>query len=257
MAEFFAKFILSGALIFTSTFAHSATFDGEFWNLVPFASRVGPGDFPIPDPSDPDALTEFDVVLNTIAGGSPDAEFKVSALDFPNATATPQIDSLTTGQFATDANGMPVYNETATLGDFLGAFATELSSAEAQENLAGGVFRFTGFVSLMAGVNNFEVTSDDGFQLSLDGNVVPGSFTGPRGLSTSSLTYTSVTDTVASLELIYYDSGAVAAGLFVTQQGSPLSPVADPNTSVVPLPAGGILMLAGLLGFGMLRRRKG
>lgn len=212
--------------------AGAATFHASFWDIAP--ERVG---------DRTDQTTVFPEILDVIAMQSPDLTFRATTLDYPNSTPQFAIDRL---QVVEDA--MAPFTETATLADFLGVDAAGLSQADKDRKVAGSIFRFRGAIDVNAGQNIFDISSDDGFQLSLDGVVQPGSATAPRGLATTQLSFSSATARTVSFDLIYYDIGVVGAGLAVQQNGAVVAP------APVPLPAAAWFLAAGLLSLGLLRR---
>ncbi|MEM6372291.1 MAG: VPLPA-CTERM sorting domain-containing protein [Pseudomonadota bacterium] len=220
----------------------AATFVAEFWDVDPVQrADTNTGSFSSPFNFQTDVL---DVVATPA-----DLIFTVAVLDFPNETLLPTADTLTTVGSNQDAFGNRT--ETARLSEFLGSEAGGVDSDDTSPLfVAGSIFRFSGLIEVSQGVNVFEVQSDDGFQLSLDGAVQPDSATGPRSFASTVINYTSASDDIIDFELIYYDSGVTQAGLFVTKDGDLLIPTA------IPLPAGGVLLLSGLLGAGLFARRK-
>ncbi len=232
--------LCAAILACTSASAQAASFKGEFWDVAPFVSDANQGDFP--------RGFEFDSVLATL-DTPPDVIFDVLVLDYPNATTPRTADRIITGS----RNG-DVYTETATLGEFLGADASGLTATEQAISLAGAVFRFSGFISVAAGDTVFDVTSDDGFRLSLGGVPLPDSFTGPRGFSNTPMIYTAPTAGTVAFELIYYDSGVTGAGLFVQHDDAQLVPVSGPPA--IPLPASVWILMSGLVLLAGIRRAR-
>lgn len=227
--------------------AQAATFNAEFWDVDPvqFSGNTF-GSF-----SDPfDFKTD---VLDVVATPA-DLTFTVGTLDFPNESLVPTADTLdTVDTSGPSTNGIRA--ETARLNEFLGSEAGGVDSDDSNPVfVAGSIFRFSGLIDVNAGINSFTVQSDDGFQLSLDGIVQPGSATAPRGFGSTTIDFVSPATETIAFELIYYDSGVVRAGLFVTKDGALLKAVQAPN--VVPLPASGLLLLGGLAGAAALARRR-
>ena len=129
------------ALMIGGAAAQAATAHGEFW----------------------DSATELSSIASAqaiIAGGAPTATFTSSAIDYPNGPNS------------------QVYDSTS-LSIFLGTDGASLVGTNTAD-LTTSVFRFTGWLDLAAGTNSFNISSDDGFQLKIDGNVI-ASFDGNRG----------------------------------------------------------------------------
>ena len=192
--------------------ASAATILGEFWDA---SSRIA----------------TLDDALDIIATGPATATFDSSGIDYPDG----------------DTNIIP---DATTLADFLGSDAASLSGAQ-DTTMEQSVFRFTGFLSLDDADTLFSVGSDDGFQLTIDGDVI-SSFTRLRSFG--------VTETTANLgagifafELIYWEN-LVETGVEFEINGETVTGVSVPT--VVPLPASGLALLAGLAGFGVMRLRR-
>ena len=228
--------------------ADAATFQVEFWD-IPLVPRERVADLnPLNPPADPfDFETEILGVAETV---DPTLTFEVSALDFPNNSFPPDPDTASTvGPPQDPTTGF--FTETLTLDQFIGsALVDDQGNDLSTQFVAGSIFRIRGTVAVSAGDNVFGIESDDGFLLTLDGQVQSGSETEPRGLSKTEITYTSATDELIVFDLLYYDAVQTQAGLFVTLDDELLAP------SPIPLPATGFLLFGGLLGMGVLARRR-
>lgn len=249
---FGSKKLVSAALavLALASPSYASPLEVAFWD-IPVQQR---DEFlPIDDPS------YFDSIINTIAGRAPDLTFFSTALDYPNGVETgqgviPNDDPDTLIAALPSPNSPPgtrEFDEISTLGQFLGGNAFGLTDADLQTKVAGSIFRFTGSIGVEAGLNTFEVFSDDGFQLSLDGVIRPESATAPRAFGSTVIEYQAVVAGEIDFELIYYDLFPVAAGLYVTQNDTVLKTPVE----VVPLPASGFAMLTALGGLSLWRRR--
>lgn len=133
------------------------------------------------------------------------------------------------------------------LADFLNADAGSIDPAAAgalyfQES----VIKLTGSVALNDG-DTINVTSDDGFRLIIGGSTF-SEFLGLRGPGgTTSATWSGGSG-IFDVTLWYFEGNETQAQL--------ISNLGDYATGVVPLPAGGVLILTALGGLGILRARR-
>ncbi|MEL6475742.1 MAG: hypothetical protein AAFR17_00320 [Pseudomonadota bacterium] len=227
--------------------AAAAPFHVEFWDvdifdqatLAPGADRAPSGEV-IGDAEDnanrgqPGGV--LDDVLSVIDRRTPDFTFQSTAIDYPGPSGGFNPETLA------NAGG-------ETLGDFLGPDAAALTAAQRDTELLGSIFRFTGLLGVEDGVNAFELFSDDGFQLTVDG-VLLGEFTGIRAFGSDDFDL-ALTEGGVPFELIYYDALTSQAGVQLLVNGETATPV--------PLPASLAMMLSGfgllaLFGIGRLRR---
>lgn len=191
----------------------AATFQGEFWDATTAVGKL----------EDADAI---------IAGGPADATFDSTGIDYPQGTDT-------------------TTNDSTSLSDFLGTDAGSLLGTDGigDTDLTDSVFRFTGFLDLLAGEQLFSVSSDDGFRLTIGGMVI--SSAEARAFSTTSVNVDAGSG-ITAFELIYFER-SVVTGVNFSIDGVLAAP-AD-MVSTVPLPAGLPLALVALTALGLAARR--
>lgn len=214
-----AAAFLSGLMLAAP--AGAATFTGEFWDVDVYSS----------DPAN-NAVENLGDVLEIISGTYArvaDATFSSSGIDYPNGEA----DVLAT---------------TGSLAAFLGADAASLSGFGAVEML-GSIFRFTGWIQMLPGINALSLASDDGFRLTLDGSVVAESFES-RWYQPSLVDFDAGAGGLFFFELIYFEDHEDSAGVEFTWAGNRSGVIAP-----VPLPGTAPLMLSALLLGGLAVRR--
>ena len=178
-----------------------------------------------------DASADFANVDEAIAfadANAADATFDVTAIDYPRGSDG----SLTSA--------------TTTLADFLGDDAASLAG-DGAATLEQSVFVFTGQIQLDGTETTFTVGSDDGFRLTIGGQLVSEN-AAPRGFG-----FTDATPGLAAglytFTLVYFEN-AVFTGVEFLVDGSIV-----PAGAAVPLPAGAVLLLTGLGGLAAARRR--
>ena len=208
---------LSGALLpglvaafLSATPSQASTFLGEFWDVS------------APNRS-------IDQALNAITGVAPTATFQSTAIDYPNGATTRTSSSVTLSQFlGTDA-------------------ASIVGNGNAQ--IITSVFRFTGFIDLIPGQQNFNLGSDDGFRLTIDNNVVSQQ-NGPRAFRFTELD-TDAGEGRVPFELIFYENfGRTGVEFYIDSVLASPAAIPLPNTASL-----GLLSLAALGGIGMRRSR--
>lgn len=191
------------------TASAASVFYGEFWD----ASG------PVRNMNEADAI---------IAAGAPTATFTSTLIDYPKGA-----------QNVTNSNN-------TTLAQFLGTDAASIVGPS-NSSLRRSVFRWTGFVDLLPGTQTFTVQSDDGFRLTIGGNVVAQRF-GQRGFGGTTSTI-DAGEGKLPVELIFFENqGRTGVEFYIDSAYA--APVA------VPLPAGFPLLAFGIAGFAMIRRRK-
>lgn len=176
----------------------AATFTGEFFKLTSPSRNINQA-------------------ITAIASASPTATFQSNAIDYPNG-------------------GSNTNSSNTTLAAFLGADAASIVG-NGLATIQTSVFRFTGFIDLLAGNQSFAVGSDDGFRLTIDGTQIAQQ-SRPRSFRTTSRNRNPGSGVVA-VELIYYENyGNTGVEFFI--DGTLATP------APVPVPAG-----LGLLGTAM------
>ncbi|MEM1343689.1 MAG: hypothetical protein AAGI34_03800 [Pseudomonadota bacterium] len=166
-----------------------------------------------------------------VAAGPPVATFTSTGIDYPAGSINTNNSSNTT------------------LSAFLGVDAPSLSGGQ-NVDLQDSVFVFEGFLDLAPGVDTLVVGSDDGFRLTVDGNVL-GS-TGTRGFTETTF-FQELGTGVVPFTLLYFERGG-NAGVEFSQDGNIVVGVAGPPAAI-PLPPAALLLGTALAGLAVLRRR--
>ncbi len=140
-----------------------------------------------------------------------------------------------------NSNGSADY----TIGSFLatGGATILTGGGHAGDSLNGTLFNFTGTVSVTTG-ETFQAGHDDGMTLIIGGTTVI-SDPGPTSFTLTTSTYTGPTGN-EPFQLVYGETFGAPAVLSVDL----------PFVSTIPEPASFAVLGAGLLGLGLLRRRK-
>jgi hypothetical protein len=171
----------------------------------------------------PDTIASIDEAIAAVSGGTDPttATFTSTDIDYGDAGTNWDIGSLS---------------------DFLNADAGSIVGGDPY--MQESVFRFTGLVSLNFG-DIIDVTSDDGFRLFIDGAVLSESV-GLRGPNNTTFGNWGGASGTYTATLWYFEGNETQAQL--------ISNLGD--FAVVPLPAGAVLMLTALGGFGVMRKRR-
>lgn len=187
---------------------HAATFTGEFWNASSAFNNIGQA-------------------INFTQNNAVTATFQSTGIDYPN------------GGTNTTSSG-------TTLAAFLGPDAASIIG-NGSATVETSVFRFSGFVDLLPGVQNFAVGSDDGYRLNINGSTV-SQRNRPRGFATTSRNR-NPGEGRATFELFFYENfGNTGVEFFIDGQIAQASPI--------PLPAGFPLILSALAGLGLFKWRR-
>ena len=217
--------------------AAQASLMGEYWNI--FAV----GDPDNSDPNHPKQIKEDPTYLDSAkaiiaANPTADSTFISTGLNYPRIGGT---------------------FSSASLASFLGDDSLSLTPdyVRTQNDVLGSIFRFTGEIYLEEGENKFEVISDDGFEMMVDGTIVD-SFSGLRrpndglgGADDPDVSFfTAREEGFYSFSMIYYEGKAVEASLNATVNGRVIGAV--PVPAALPLMLGGFALMAGM----KARRRK-
>lgn len=168
-------------------------------------------------------LADADAVATT----APLATFNVTAIDYPNAGA--------------------ILGNSSSLAQFLGVDAASIVGPGA-DTLSMSVFVFEGFLDLGAqAVRRFSVGSDDGFRLTLDGNVI-SQFDGERTFDLTEVALASGGSMVPFTLIFFENWGEIGLEFRINDRIVSVNPV--------PLPAAPLLMLTGLGVIGVIARRR-
>ncbi len=172
----------------------------------------------------------IDQALAAIDGVAPTATFFSRSLDYPNGAQDQQRSNLS-------------------LANFLGSDAGYIVG-DGTRSVTTSVFRFTGFMDLLPGQQNFALGSDDGYRLTIDGTLV-SQRNAPRGFGFTTLNFDAGVGRVP-FELIFYENfGRTGVEFFVDGALLEPAPIPLPNTASL-----GLLTLATLGALGLRRRRK-
>lgn len=185
----------------------AATFQGEFFNVS-------------------GSTRSIDDAISSITGVAPDATFVSTAIDYPNGDRD-------------------VISSRRNLSTFLGADADSLVG-DGSVRVESSVFRFSGFIKLIPGVQSYSLASDDGYRLTINNTIVTEQST-PRAFRETQLDADLGTG-IVPFELIFYENfGRTGVEFFINEDLAVPSPVS--------LPAGAPLILTALGALALLRRR--
>ena len=169
-------------------------------------------------------------------GGSPLTDSLTDTLNFLGTNPTPTA----TFQSSGINYGGPAPYTFTTVSAFLGSDASTLDPlSTGTESLLGSVIVLTGTISLNAGINEFDVFSDDGFRLTVGGQEI-GSFEGLRAPSSSVFNYDAGAGGNTDFELVWFEGSRTQAALIVELNNEIITAVPIPAA----LPLFGSLLLA-------------
>ena len=191
-----------------ATTSQAATFTAEFWNSD---SRFGNINQAV-------AFTENNPVTAT---------FQSTGIDYP-------------------AGGTNNISSTTTLASFIGTDASTIVG-DGTATIETSVLRFTGFVDLLPGNQEFIVGSDDGYRLEINGTQISQRFR-PRAFRTTT-TNTDPGEGRATFELFFFENfGSTGLEVFIDGEIVTAAPV--------PIPAGLPLILTALSTLAYLKRHQ-
>ncbi len=180
----------------------------------------------------PSSFANVQEAIDYAESNTATARFQSTMIDYPNGRRV-------------------ISSRRTTLEEFIGATDAPTIVGNGQTNLQYSVFKFTGFLDLDAGIYEMTVGSDDGFRLIFtEGGVdrVVAERARPRGFRGTTEDVGVSGDTRFTL---YYFENRGRTGVTFWIDGD----VVDQTSLVpVPIPAGMPLLLAGLLGLGLLGR---
>lgn len=178
-------------------------------------------------------------------GGSPLTNTMTLAEAFLAGNPTPDATFQSTGiNYGTPPN----YTFTD-LNAFLGADAASLNPASAGTiDMLGSVITIAGTISVGAGNNVFDVFSDDGFSIKVNGSEI-GRQEGLTAPSNFSFNFDGGLGGLADFEITWFEGSRTQAALGVKLNG-------DTLTAAVPLPAAGFLLIGALGGLAAVKRRR-
>lgn len=175
-----------------------------------------------------------------------------------------QAEAIVAGNPATatfDATALAYANgpSSRTLSTWLGSNGSITSGSDTQ--VYSSVFKFSGFITLGAGIQNLAIGSDDGYKLSIGGGVV-SQLNGNRPFATTNAIFNAGAGGTFAFELLFWDGVNSPinnfTGLNVTVNGNVIDDTITSTMAPVPLPAAMPMMLAGfgLAGAFVARRRR-
>lgn len=211
--------IVAAAGMSLASGAYAATLQGTFYDT---------GGLNFGTPTGTPLTTTMTAAETFLAGNpTPDATFQSTGIDYGGPSPF-------------------VFSDLAT---FLGADAASLNPASAGTiNMLGSVITIAGAISLDAGINAFDVFSDDGFSLKINGTEIgrEENLTAPANFS---FNYDAGAGGIADFEIAWFEGSTTQAALGVKLNG-------DTLTAAVPLPAAGFLLIGALGGLAAVKRRR-
>lgn len=192
----------------SATSASAATFTGQFWDS-------------------PSSFNNINQAISFSENNATTATFTSTGIDYP-------------------AGGTNNINSNTTLANFLGPDAASIVG-NGNATIMTSVFRFTGFVDLLPGNQEFVVGSDDGYRLEINGDRISQQ-NSPRGFNNTTRNR-DPGEGRATFELFFFENfGNTGLEVFIDGQIATAAPI--------PIPASLALLLSAVAALGALKWRR-
>jgi hypothetical protein len=218
--------MLAAAILFAPLSAGAATISGAFYDVGGRTNFSNAGS------------------NNGVGAGIGAAESATAALSYIGSNAA----NATFQSTGINYNTTAPHNMPASIGAFLGVVDAGSLSGGASTPFLGSILVFSGTIKLLSGNNVFDIFSDDGFILEVDGTE-RGRFEGLRAPQSGPTINVASSGGIKNFRLIYFEGSQTQAALRAKLNGEIL-------VAAVPVPAAGFLLIGALGGLVALRRRK-